>query len=212
MHAVLVLAAFLVAAWHLTPMLCVLAMDTVPMANRIAACRSFALAAAKSMLILPAVILAPVVVPIALVFTPREANALPAWARPWDNDVSINGDQDEGAETYYAPGHDRRSFHARFVWLALRNRASWLAQRLGYEYQDGDQQDREHWGNVQTSRALEGHVLSRCAGVYQLYMVERYGSLCFRMNYGHKVWSEWDGRPRAMPIAITASFLSWEGA
>lgn len=35
---------------------------------------------------------APVVVAVALLFTPREANALPRWASRWNNNVSINGD------------------------------------------------------------------------------------------------------------------------
>lgn len=35
---------------------------------------------------------APIVVPIALLFTPRAADRLPSWASKWDNNVSINGD------------------------------------------------------------------------------------------------------------------------
>ena len=35
---------------------------------------------------------APLGVAVALLFTPRSADALPRWARCWDNNVSINGD------------------------------------------------------------------------------------------------------------------------
>lgn len=36
--------------------------------------------------------LAPIVVPFALLFTPRDADQLPGLFRAWDNNVSINGD------------------------------------------------------------------------------------------------------------------------
>jgi len=35
---------------------------------------------------------APLVTFIALLFTPRDANKLPAWASRWDNNISLNGD------------------------------------------------------------------------------------------------------------------------
>lgn len=35
---------------------------------------------------------APLVTLIALLFTPRSADRLPAWARRWDNNISLNGD------------------------------------------------------------------------------------------------------------------------
>jgi len=61
-----------------------------------------------------------VAVPLALLFTPRDADRLPSWAWPWDNDEdSINGD---GQWNRRYPGGRTRRFWPRFVWLALRNR------------------------------------------------------------------------------------------
>lgn len=205
-----------IVTWHLLPMVMVLCLKAVPLRHRLAACRSFAGTAVTSLALLPVVLLSPVAVPIALLFTPREANALPGWAQWWDNDVSINGDWpqywplDYEGTTYYADAHPR-SFKARFVWLVLRNRASWLADHLGHVYAPGENADREHWGDPDTSRSHEGWVLNRCARVYQFYRCQKLGSLCLRTNYGYKIWTEPDPTPRGMVIAITASLLGWQG-
>jgi hypothetical protein len=75
-------------------------------------------------------ILGLVIVPIALLFTPRKATNLPRWAWLWDNDVDgLNGDsgwQDKHPETY-------SSFFWRFWWLAIRNRTTNFGRRIaGY--------------------------------------------------------------------------------
>lgn len=156
-------------------------------------------------------------VPIALLFTPREADHLPDWARAWDNDVSINGDRPEywplnyQGTTYYAKAHPR-SFWARYVWLGWRNRASKAGLQLGYTYTDADAADREHWGDPMVGRDREGWTLNRVGKVFQLYIVRRVGDkLCFRLNFGHKIWSFGDGRPVAMVVNIAASLLRWKG-
>lgn len=198
-------------AWNIAPLLMVL-ITPIPWAHKAKAIPCFIGAGAKCMLVMPVSLLAPLIVPIALIFTKREDNKLPSLFRWWDNDVSINGDQVEGADTYYALGHDRRSFYARYVWLGLRNRASKLAQDLGYEWQIGDQNDREHWGDPLTGRDHSGWTVNRCADVYQLYICQRLSSkLCLRINYGYKVWAGYDQRQRANVVNITFSVLSWKG-
>lgn len=114
-------------------------------------------------------LLAPVVVPIALLFTKWEDERLPRWARAWDNDASINGDefrwvdgkalpvslspddQEAIASCYWAPGHHPRSYWARFVWLALRNRGKWAYQK---EVPFPPEQEPELWGTPGITRGL----------------------------------------------------------
>lgn len=109
----------------------------------------------KNMLTIIPDLLAPVVVPVVLLFTKWEDDHLPRLFWWWDNDASINGDKrtddpSDGlggwalkpvplerdspeaiAMCYWAKGHHPRSFYARWVWLGLRNRASSLSQALG---------------------------------------------------------------------------------
>lgn len=210
MTYIIAIAGFLLA-WNIVPLLMLLC-TPIPWAHKGRACGSLTVAGLKCMLVMPVSLLAPLVVPIALLATSRDDNELPGIFRWWDNDVSINGDQAEGAETYYAPGRDRRSFWARYVWLGLRNRASRLAQDLGHEWQPGEQADREHWGDPLTGRDHSGWTVNRCADVYQLYICQRLSSkLCLRINYGYKVWAGYDQRQRANVVNITFSVLSWKG-
>ena len=65
---------------------------------------------------------APVVVAYALLFTPRSADKLPAWARKWDNNVSLNGD----GEAVYRDGR----------WLDLRNGEAARPGEHVYRYDD----------------------------------------------------------------------------
>jgi hypothetical protein len=162
--------------------------------------------------------LAWVVVPLALRFTPWEAEQLPWWARFWDNDVSINGDRPEywdpayKGTTYYYDDHPR-SRAARFEWLVRRNRASRLAQMLGHWWQDGEYADIQTWGDPLVGRDHEGTVVNRRGPCWQYYQVRRLGPICLRINCGYKVWSgEGDKRRVANVVWIPFSFLSWKGA
>jgi hypothetical protein len=127
------------------PMLYMLRLD-VPGKGKIALC--FLNAWFRNLLTIIPDLLAPVVVPIALLFTKWEDDRLPKLFKWWDNDVTINGDRGLGwadgkpvipvddipeayALNFYAPGHHPRSFYARWVWLGLRNRASMLSKMLG---------------------------------------------------------------------------------
>lgn len=210
----------IVLAWNLLPLLWVACLPRVPWAHKRRAMVSLTGAAFKGTFVLVPNLLAPLVVPVALLFTRREADRLPALFAWWDNDVSINGDLpaywtlDYAGDTYYAPGHGPRSFVARFVWLGSRNRASALAVRLGHTWAPGEYADAEHWGDPATGRDHAGWTLNRRGPVYQLYAVKRLGRLCLRTNVGHKVWagSGGDARATAMVVNIALSLISWEGS
>lgn len=166
-------------------------------------------------LIIPFSFVAPLVVPVALLFAARTDEKLPAVFRFWDNDVSINGDQGPDAPTYYCPGWDRRSYGARLVWL-LRNRCSWMAQDLlGHKWQGWELSDRQSWGDIGlASRDREGVTVNRAGAVMQLYCIWKIPGLplCFRLNMGYKVWAApGDGRPIASAVHIPWSILRWRG-
>lgn len=213
----------LIVAWNISPvvMLCAL---PIPARHKLRGSISLLGAACKGLLVLPANLLAPVVVPVALMFTPREANSLPKLAAWWNNDVSINGDHqvpapledtpEIRAACYYAPGHHPRSFYARWVWLGLRNRASALAVSLGKSIPTSDLlSDADTFGDPATNRNHAGWLVLRNGPVYQLIIVKRISSgLCLRVNYGHKLnLVRAHGREVAMVINISISVLSWKG-
>jgi hypothetical protein len=206
-----------VAAWNLAPCLMLAALPGVPWRHKLRGAASLLGAAARGLLVLLPDLLAPVVVPFALLATPRNADHLPRWAWWWDNDVSINGDRPEywaadyTGTTYYARAHPR-SIWARWVWLGLRNRASALSLALGHRYTEADKTDREHWGDMATGRDHAGWTLNRVGRCYQLYRVRRIGqALCLRVNVGYKLWAFGDGRAVAMVVNITASVIRWTG-
>lgn len=202
----------LVVAWNLIPLVVLWRLPLEPRVKAQAS-RDLLRAAWRGLLTLPADLLAPLVVPLALVFTPREAEHLPRLFAWWDNDVSINGDHAEGEPTYYARWFDRRSFIARWVWLGWRNRASRLSQQLGHRWAPGEYQDARHWGDPSTGRNHQGWTLNRRGPRWQLYLVKRLSfGLCFRLNYGFKVWAfGGDRRPVASLVNISASVLRWRG-
>ena len=207
-----------------------LAFLPVPNKGRMAIC--FFEAWLKNCLTILPDLLAPVVVPVALLFTPRSANRLPRLFEWWDNDVSINGDgwavlrdgvwvQVQGNErpgevavaysdprytgdTYYCRGHHPRSFYARWVWLGLRNRASRLSQILGFTH-DPDAAVVE-WAGGDMS-AHDGWYLREMAGVYRYYEELRLGPVYLRLHYGYKV-PIIDNRPSAQLVAIGFSLRS----
>lgn len=145
-------------------------------------------------------LLAPVVVPLALLFTKWEAEHLPRWAWWWDNDASINGDvrtddpadglggwalrpvplerdsQEAIAMCYWAKGHHPRSFYARWVWLGLRNRASSLSQHLG--------SDVTGPATVWTGPTWR---VNRVGDDWRYFELLPIGPLAIRMHCGYKV-------------------------
>lgn len=201
--------------WNVAPILVLWTRPGIPARHKARGTVSLIGAALKGLLVVIPSALAPFVVPLALLQTKREAEFLPHWARWWDNDVSINGDQPEGAETYYAPGHDRRSFWARYVWLGWRNRASHLALILGHRWNiyTREYDDSQSWGDPGIGRDTHGGwVVNRRGSVYQMYAIKKVGKLCLRLNFGHKVWSgAGDKRPVANVVNIALTVLPWRG-
>lgn len=205
----------IIVVWNLVPVILTASLP-VPLQTKIDAIRCFMFdSCPKGLAVLLPDLLAPIVVPIALLFTKREDDHLPKLFSWWDNDVSINGDREEywasdyTGTTYYAKAHPR-SFWARFVWLGFRNRASRLSQMLGYTHKEGD--TREQFGDPKTGRDHEGWALNRAGDVYQVYLVKKLGPLCVRINYGYKVWGILgDGRKTANVVNISFSLISWTG-
>lgn len=179
----------------------------VPAHHKKAATKCFIEAWLKNALTILPDILSPIVVPIALLYTKKEDNKLPKLFEWWDNDASINGDQADGEETYYAIGHDRRSFYARFIWLGLRNRASRLSQMLGYRHENGI--DVELWKNGDADGAKNGWKLYRVNDKYRWFHTKKFGPIFFRFHYGYKVPRIPD-RESASVVAIGFSFQRFD--
>lgn len=196
------LAAFallvFVAHLPLLPLLRIATLREVPDRKLLAAC--IVEAWAKNLLTLIPDLLAPVVVPVALLFTRWEAEHLPRLFWWWDNDASINGDKrtDDPADglggwalrpvslnpdslqaiegCYWAPGHHPRSFYARWVWLGLRNRASALSQALGSTATG----PAHFWAGPTWT-------ITRVADDWRYYELLPIGPLTIRMHCGYKV-------------------------
>lgn len=183
-----------------------LAVIDVPHKGKIAAC--FIEAWFKNLLTIPADILAPVVVPLALLFTKTEDNKLPSFFWWWDNDASINGDirvegkwdlmeistdlnnQEEIDKCYWARGHHPRSFYARYVWLGLRNRASALSQALGTD--------------ITGSAAVwngDTWTVTNVGDKWRYFELLPVGSMVIRMHCGYKV-PTLPGEHKAPPVSI----------
>ena len=193
-YALMAIGAFVafvvVAHLPIIPLIRVAQID-VPDKLRIARC--FMGAWIKGTLMIPVDLLAPVIIPIALLFTRWEAEKLPKLFHWWDNDASINGDvrRDDSWELayiptedtpgaramcYWAKGHHPRSFYARWVWLGLRNRASRLAQLLGTDV-DG----------VVLTRRGETWRLDRVGDKWRYFEMLPVGPVLIRLHYGYKV-------------------------
>ena len=111
--------AAVVVIWCTVPALWVLCLPDVPIAHRRAAALCFGRASLRGLVMLPADLLAPLVVPFALLRTRWEDDELPRWARWWGNDVGINGD--------------------KFTWVmdpaTGRSRAGWVLRHHNGAYQ-----------------------------------------------------------------------------
>lgn len=167
----------------------------------------------RCMAALPFDLVAPIVVPVALLFTRWGDDKLPALFKPWDNDASINGDvrTDDPADglggwalrpvpvedtpearamCYWAPGHHPRSFYARWIWLGLRNRASMMSQILGVHV-DGQV---ESWEG-------DSWKVSRVGDCYRYFELLPFGPVKIRMHCGFKV-PRIPGAMSAPPVSI----------
>lgn len=75
-----------------------------------------------------------VVVPIALLFTDKDSEHLPKWAYLWDNAWDgINGRSNTHHWVKRWGTEGVKKFWPRFLWSAIRNRASNISQLLGKE-------------------------------------------------------------------------------
>lgn len=158
---------------------------------------------------------APLVMLVALLFTPREANKLPKLFRKWDNDVGINGDgcgwkradgtwvdlrdgvqhlgeplvgYDDpafGGTAYYAKGHHPRSYWARYIWLGWRNRASKLSLDLGITARKADIELVA--GDVGIGTRKEGFFFLRHGVDYHYKSVRRIGPFVLIRSLGYKL-------------------------
>ena len=97
--------------------------------------------------------------------------------------------------------------------LGWRNRASKLAEKLGVVVTPELNADRQKWGTEGVNRmagptAVRGWSLFRMGSHYQLYAVYDLAfTLCFRFNWGFKVWGADNGEPQAMVINIAGSII-----
>lgn len=221
----------LVAVWNLAPIVVVWCLP-VPTKHKLGATRCFIEAAAKGVIDIIPNITAPMVVPVALLFTKWEDEKLPRLFWWWDNNININGDRfdwvagpdgvgrplpipledtpEARAKNYWLKGHHPRSFLSRYVWLGLRNRGSKLSEALGVSLAPRDH-DRELWGTDPIGQGAQGWALYRAGDAYQLHWIKRAGPLELRASTGYKVWArnQW-GVARASVTNITISARRWK--
>jgi hypothetical protein len=168
----------------------------------------------KNLITMPFDLTAPLVVPIALLFTKWEAERLPKLFRMWDNEINLNGDIGNPTDPkgripldkkntwaisncYWAKGHHPRSFYARFVWIGLRNRASYPAWKLGYRNKPEDR--RQDWQQGEPDRGA-GWQLRMVGGKYRF----RYAKAPLRIHYGYKVGGEdWQSPGNVVAIGFS---------
>lgn len=196
------------------PVLPLIRLVALPVPNKGQIARCYGVAWLKATATIPVDLLAPLVVPIALLFTRWEDEHLPRLFAWWDNDASINGDRrtDDPADglggwalkpvsldrdsaeavamCYYAPGRHPRSFYARWVWLGLRNRASALSQIMGTAA-DGEP---VVWSGP-------GWSITRVGNVWRYFELLPCGPVAIRLHYGYKV-PRIRGEQRAPVVAI----------
>jgi hypothetical protein len=180
------------------PILPIWFVSRLPVKEKAKIYRCFLDAWARNLLTIIPDLLAPIVVPVALLFTKWEDDNLPRVFRWWDNDVTINGDRGLGWEdgkpvvpledtpearalAFYVDGkHHPRSFYARWVWLGLRNRASMLSMMLGEK--DAYKGPKEVLWSEGTNYLWKVHDRYRLNTLIKLA-----GSLYIRLHYGFKV-------------------------
>lgn len=198
------------------PLLPLIRLAIIDVPNKTVVARCFIDAWLRNLLTLPADLLAPIVVPFALLFTKAEDDHLPRLFWWWDNDASINGDnrvpgswdllpistdltnQNEISLCYWARGHHPRSFYARWVWLGLRNRASALSQALGTDVEG----QVTVWNGPSWS-------LHQVGDFYRYFELLRLGPLALRMHCGYKV-PRIPGEPKGPPVSIGFSLRRWK--
>lgn len=183
---------------------------------------------------------APLVMLIALLFTPRSAEKLPKIFSKWDNDVSINGDgwgqfvdgkwvrADSGAypdvpwvsysdpaytgDAYYAKGHHPRSYWARYIWLGWRNRASKISQEKGIVAKKADIELVS--GDIDVGTRKEGYFFLKHGNDYHYKSFKRIGKFVMIRSIGFKLEIRFKMSKEEGIVAavmIPISFKRWKG-
>lgn len=210
--------------WNITPHIILWSLNGIKASVKREASLNFLDSTWRGFTMLIPDLLAPVVVPIALIFTKWEAEKLPSPFRVWDNDLSINGDPrkydggnflhnvplDENNQEvkdgcYWSKGNHPRSFWARYVWLGFRNRASKGALMLGKDYL---RDTPIIYGDPLTENGHAGFKLVKVGPNFRLYIIKKWGPFAYRFNWGFKVEQNRGGK--IMPVNITFSLKGWE--
>lgn len=132
-------------------------------------------------------------------------------ALPGETLVPYNHPEYNGS-SYYAEGHEPRSFWARYIWLGLRNRASKASEDTGVTLTASDREDSRTWGDLATSKKHEGTMLWKAGEHYQIMSTKKIGKFCRRTNFGFKLNNSLTfNREKAMAVCITASLPLWKG-
>lgn len=215
----------LTLVWNTVPHLVLLSLD-VPSEVKSKASLNFIDAAWRGMIDTPVGFTAPIVVPIALLFTKWEDERLPSAFRAFDNDINLNGDprgfdgrllmpvtlEKEGpladeakAGCYWSEGNHPRSFWARYVWIGWRNRASRLGMMLGKDFEN---LPMKVYGDPQTENGHEGWKLVERGSNVRLYIIKKWGPFAYRFNWGFKVEQNRGGK--IMPVNISFSLKGWD--
>ena len=212
LYTVIAIFGFFIFAHN--PILPMLYVSRLPVPNKGKIYACFMNAWFRNLLTIIPDLLAPIVVPFALIFTKWEDNHLPKFFKWWDNDVTINGDRGIGWENgfpvvpledtpearalaFYVDGkYHPRSFYARWVWLGLRNRASMLSMMLGNkkDYLEPKEMLWEDGGNY----------LLKVKDRYRFgFMKKLVGKIHIRVHYGFKIgWIGGHGGPIAIGFSL----------
>jgi len=146
---------------------------------------------------IPLLVLNPFVTALALLFTPREANQLPAWARWWDNS-DPEGDGLNGYYQWKIDYPDYTGFKARWLWLQ-RNPLNWFSvyiMGIRYPAQDYIRTDYKWFTEGKVgNNDNPGVRLSIIRNddetkilYFEFYLIYKYlDTKCVRIRLGHKL-------------------------
>lgn len=184
---------------------------------------------------------APLVTLVALLFTPRSADRLPAWASKWDNDVSLNGDGHgwldaegqwhhgrDGVEppagteriSYDDPRYGGDAYYAEGHHpRSFYARWVWVGLRNRASKLSKDLGVRVEGqpevisGSMDIGRRQEGHFVLKYGDAYHYKCFKRLGPFVLIRSYGHKLEIPYRlQRPGgAAATAIGRSLKRWKG-
>jgi hypothetical protein len=179
---------------------------------------------------------APIVVPIALLGCTWESEKLPNWARKWDNNVNLNGDNGDRidetgdgvadvirqpledtpevrARTYWGWGPLKgkihpRSFLARWIWIGFRNRGKQAFVDRGVHIDEGTKLVTT--GVLGVRGVSEGDVAREMDGLWHYHSVKRkWKFFCEIEQRGWKVQNVDEVNRIAIPVSYK-SYKLWK--